>query len=283
MLTPVVAVLLGGISLSSPVSNASVPSTRIAYSTITGNAGGYLERYRVRIIDARGHHGRTVACTSDPAQSCLDRYVAFSPSGERLAILTASQGDSEREHLTVLSPAGRRLRGFRVGGQTTGFSWSPDGSRFAISYNGLLGLMTSYGERRYYGKPLAGPEVSWSSRGDLVSARDDTGDLVIRKKRGHRTRRINAVAYKPKWSPDGRRIAYLAKRGAYVINEDGSQRRLVSTHCDFMSSSVAWSPDGRELACGSRAGRLLITSIATGRARSLEVRFPAEIDWQRRP
>lgn len=146
-----------------------------------------------------------------------------------------------------------------------------------------LGADDQLREAPLLGKPLAGPEVSWSSRGDLLSTVDNTGALVIREGRGRRTRRIKAVAYKPIWSPDAHRIGYLAKRGAFVINRDGTQRRLVSTHCDRLVGAVAWSPDGRELACRARAGRLLITNIRSRRARSLGMRLPFEIDWQQRP
>ncbi|HET7093455.1 MAG TPA: hypothetical protein VFI22_08260, partial [Thermomicrobiales bacterium] len=55
-----------------------------------------------------------------------------------------------------------------------------------------------------------------------------------------------------RWSPDGGRIAYVAKRGepeesAIVLREDdGAERELV--HSAQPVSGLAWSPDGRSLA-----------------------------------
>jgi dipeptidyl aminopeptidase/acylaminoacyl peptidase len=56
----------------------------------------------------------------------------------------------------------------------------------------------------------------------------------------------------PRWSPDGRRIAFLARRGddahnqIYVLDADGGEARRVTTH-PTAPSDLTWSPDSRLL------------------------------------
>lgn len=46
------------------------------------------------------------------------------------------------------------------------------------------------------------------------------------------------------WSPDGRRIAYRADDGIYIVNADGTGPRRVST---ADATGLAWSPDSQWL------------------------------------
>jgi TolB protein len=62
-----------------------------------------------------------------------------------------------------------------------------------------------------------------------------------------------AVASDPDWSPDGRRIAFVASsvpggpRALYVLNADGSGVRLL-VESGFDAGWPSWSPDGRSIA-----------------------------------
>src|SRR3990172_1866268 len=54
----------------------------------------------------------------------------------------------------------------------------------------------------------------------------------------------------PKWSPDGRRIAFVREADIYVMDADGTNviRLTNDSYWDF---APAWSPDGSQIAFGS--------------------------------
>lgn len=65
--------------------------------------------------------------------------------------------------------------------------------------------------------------------------------------------------YRPSWSPDGKRIAYVSfgrwnddavtgRSGVFVMNADGTDKRLVAARGYDDHQSPQWSPDGRRLA-----------------------------------
>ena len=58
--------------------------------------------------------------------------------------------------------------------------------------------------------------------------------------------------YRPKWSPDGRRISFIheaqGRRDVWVMAAAGGQKRAVTTTGDVTSAGASWSPDGRTLA-----------------------------------
>lgn len=62
--------------------------------------------------------------------------------------------------------------------------------------------------------------------------------------------------YSPRWSPDGRVLAFLSNRGGssqlYILDlEGGEARRLTDKHGGV--SEITWSPDGRKIAFTARA------------------------------
>jgi Tol biopolymer transport system component len=93
----------------------------------------------------------------------------------------------------------------------------------------------------------------------------------------------DAVNGRPRFSPDGRRIAYLHNGTVWVMNADGSGKRQVS---DRIGGGPAWSPDGAYLAfagysCTGGPGVYRVSSTKT--APSPEVLFPASCREQEIP
>lgn len=84
---------------------------------------------------------------------------------------------------------------------------------------------------------------------------DDRREIVIR-------RDCLPASSSPAWSPDGRRIAYVAnctdrsRPVLHVMNSDGSASRAVGDLAGDSASEAdpTWSPDGRAIAVGRRSG-----------------------------
>ncbi len=156
-------------------------------------------------------------------------------------------GDYQYE-LSLVASGGGDIQRLTANATFDGYpAWSPDGRRIAF----LRALTTD--------------SANGGAR-DLVTVAADGGDA----KRIVTGEDLNLHA--PAWSPDGRRLAFVAKRELYVADADRPQvqdlgsgllRPLAAT-----ISAPAWSPDGRRLAYakdrGSHVGVYTIAPNGSG-------------------
>jgi hypothetical protein len=139
--------------------------------------------------------------------------------------------------------------------------------------------------------------LSWSAQGLLAFERTAgrRGVYVVRP-RGGKARWIlpaQDLPRLPRWSYDGRRLAYACGNALCAAAPDGSQRRLLTRRCNMEfdpGGGMAWSPDGRWVACTSRAwGHLIAVRVATGERRILRRRpdsarfLPIDVAWRPLP
>ena len=109
------------------------------------------------------------------------------------------------------------------------------------------GLESDSGEQVSFDTVDADPD--WSPAGELIaftSTRGAGGIYVIRPDgRGFRQLR-RGDAWDVDWSHDGRRLAFMAEDGLYVMDADGENTRRIlrGRNLEF----PAWAPDGRRLA-----------------------------------
>jgi len=109
-----------------------------------------------------------------------------------------------------------------------------------------------------------GARALFVARGDVFTAPAEHGPTR------NLTHSSNAHDKAARWSPDGRKIAFISDMSGeeelYLIDQDGSGApERLTTDGAVMRYPPAWSPDNRRLAFGDKTGRLWVLEIATKR------------------
>jgi len=197
--------------------HTSARQRRAAYTgTIAFVRDGKGDHNALYVIHADGSGLRRIV----PPRVGVSGY-AWSPNGRRIAYIDA------RGSLWLVRPDGTGLRRLLRGSTlaSMGLSWSPDGTKIAITSPG----------------PFA-----------KVKTKDCVGQIYIVPIHGSQQQLPDASAAcfsNPAWSPRGDEIAYDAdglSYGIWVINPDGSGNRQVSPFGGGFPSP-SWSSDGTQL------------------------------------
>ena len=106
-----------------------------------------------------------------------------------------------------------------------------------------------------------GERALLTARGDVFSAPLEKG--VTR----NLTRSSSAHDREGRWSPDGRRVAYLSDRSGeeeiWLVNQDGSGKpEQLTASGKTRRLGLEWSPDGKRIAFSENAGRLAVVTVA---------------------
>jgi tricorn protease len=105
-----------------------------------------------------------------------------------------------------------------------------------------------------------GERALFVARGDVFTAPIEKGPTR------NLTRSSNAHDKWARWSPDGRRIAFVSDLSGedeiYLVDQDGSgePERLTSDGA-MMRYAAEWSPDGKQLAFSDKDGRLFVLGV----------------------
>ncbi|HET9517664.1 MAG TPA: hypothetical protein VFO77_08075 [Actinoplanes sp.] len=81
---------------------------------------------------------------------------------------------------------------------------------------------------------------------------------------------------RPRWSPDGKKLAYLKAGQLWTMKADGTGKRRLSTRA---AAGPSWSPDGKSIAfasLGCTGGPAVYRISATVKAAKPKVLFPGE-------
>ena len=275
----VVLILLDGGAASQPTSSAlaarsslsaAAATPRIAFISAPQGLGQRVDGglYVVN-ADGSGKQKLTSARYSTPAWSPDGRRIAFG-AGSNVWVMNAD--GSEPLNLTpdpgadsdpVWSPDGRRIAFLRLrhpprgpnwwerevyvmnadgSGQTNltrnpahdfAPAWSPDGQRIVFERR--------LARRQYGACPGCGGATIFEVH---VMNADGSGPRRLTRNAGQVHE--GAIGARPRWSPDGRQIAFVSGRDGnadiYVMNADGSGQRNLTRNARGHDTVFAWSP-----------------------------------------
>ena len=202
--------------------------------------------------------------------SADDFLPSWSPDGRRIAF--TSNRDRGWEIYVMNADGSGRTRLTDNSASNFSPSWSPDGRRIAFySYrdgNSEIYVMNAdgSGQTRLTDNEARDSSPRWSPDGRRIafsSNRDDPDpdddnyirSIYVMNTDGSGQTRLTDTgidySFFPRWSPDGRRIAFVAwsdrSYEIYVANADGSgQTRM--TENEVWDTAPIWSPDGRRIA-----------------------------------
>jgi Tol biopolymer transport system component len=210
----------------------------------------------------------------------------FSPDSKYLAYdLPTADAGGQRDVFILAIDGSREIAAVAHPGNDVVVGWSPDGRHllFTSDRTGSKGLWTlGFGDGKPHGAPqqikddVAGASMGVTSQGTLYSfinhprfglTRSDihvaafdfaTGQFVS-------TPAVAVHAFVgannfPAWSPDGKSLAYLSRRGEMaegslitvigILSEDTGRVRELRPQLDIYvgGAGLRWSPDGRSLA-----------------------------------
>jgi Tol biopolymer transport system component len=221
-----------------------------------------------------------------PGRACFyygeSNELSWSPNGKLLAFENGAG-------LAVVREDGMGLR--RLPQRTerdTQPAWSPDGRRLALIgeypwcvYAGCGPLYTvrrdGTGLRQVTDKAARSP--AWSPTGTIAFQNVDERGLYSVRPDGSRLRRLFGRYWgwgiQPDWSPDGSRIAFVARQHIFTIKANGRGLRRL-TRVGLNHSSPAWSPDGKYIAFIHDSDLYVMRSNGTELRRVLDVGYDGE-------
>jgi acylaminoacyl-peptidase len=136
-----------------------------------------------------------------------DTRPRFSPDGRSLLFISDRSGKPQAWVMPLAGGEPRQLTDLAGGAGAA--DWSPDGKRLLI--------LAASGEKRFIvgsaDDPTARRIRDYTWRADGVGIRDEFTSVWIIDKQGGKPRRLTAATYNVEcaaWSPDGKRIAFIA-------------------------------------------------------------------------
>ncbi len=195
-------------------------------------------------------------------------HPRWSPDGKWIAFLSSRTDESDNDQLWILSSAGGEAEKLTTEkGSVDDFAWSPDSKRIALAVHDPDPREPEAKEKE---KKTVPPIVI----NRFQFKQDMTGYLTHRWSHlklldlaSRKTDPLTSGEHDdglPSWSPDGRQIAFVSKRGddadrtenwdIYLIeSKAGAKERQLTTTLEAdahpeWESAPAWSPDGKTIA-----------------------------------
>ena len=175
---------------------------------------------------------RTLALGTQTARLvALGQSGPWAPRALRLS-LGADVGSKSNSHLVTASPSGKERRRLTSGREgVRPLDWSPDGKTILIEASrGASGFglyVVRVRDARVVRLAAAARHGDFSPSGRRVVYSRETGGLFTVALDGSGRRRLTGDGVMPRWSPDGRWIAFQAGARIDLIHPDGSDRHAL--------------------------------------------------------
>lgn len=250
-----VAVAVAAGALTGARAQGTAWPAELAFSRSEAVGGGVfvLERSgRMRLLSARG------------------LSPSWSPDGRRLAYVAPAAGGLPDVYVADADGKNRWPLTRTPLAAESAPRWAPDGKRLVVERTGQLFVIRA--DRRGERFLAQGREPAWSAKRNRIAfIGGDTDDLHLVSPSGRGVRRLTAspaVESQPAWSPDGRKLAYVALESEstdlYVF--DVASAKVVRLTQDINAEAApVWSPGGRTITfVGDRPGGPVWQVPATG-------------------
>ena len=256
--------------------------TSARYSTPAWSPDGrriaFLRDLDVYVMNADGSGQRRLAYATT-SSATTSSAPAWSPDGRKLAFVSdrdAPFGVSTPEiHVVNVDGSGQRNL-TRNPAHDSDPVWSPDGRKITFVRNFEIYVMNAdgSGQQNLTRNPAHDLAPAWSPDGQRIVferrlARRQYGacpgcggatifEIHVMNADGSGQRRLTrnagqvhdgAIGARPRWSPDGRQIAFVSGRDGnadiYLMNADGSGQRNLTRDARGHETVFAWSPAQR--------------------------------------